>query len=82
MFDYEVRYKINGQVKMKIITLEEFIDVDFLEDFIYDRLEELEKCNDIEILHIMNLKSDVNVENISNENSEYNVYGSMMDYNY
>ena len=52
MFDYEVEYKVNGEVKVEIVTLEEFIDSDFVKDFIYDKLEELEETSNIEILHI------------------------------
>ena len=52
MFDYEVEYKVNGEIKVEIVILEDFIDVDFVKDFIYDKLEELEETSNIEILHI------------------------------
>ena len=52
MFDYEVEYKVNGEIKIEIVTLEEFVDSDFVKDFIYDKLEELEETSNIEILHI------------------------------
>ena len=34
MFDYEVEYKANGEIKVEIVVLEEFIDSDFVKDFI------------------------------------------------
>ena len=52
MFDYEVEYKVNGEIKVEIVILEDFIDSDFVKDFIYDKLEELEETSNIEILHI------------------------------
>lgn len=60
MFDYEVEYKANGEIKVEIVILEEFIDSDFVEDFIYDELEELEETSNIEILHIEPIR-DYNV---------------------
>ena len=65
MFDYEVEYKSNGEIKVEIIVLEEFIDSDFVEDFIYDELEELEETSNIEILHIEPIRDyNVNVYNL------------------
>ena len=61
MFDYEVEYKVSGEVKIEIVILEEFIDSDFVKDFIYDKLEELEETSNIEILHIELLR-DYNVD--------------------
>ena len=63
MFDYEVEYKVNGEIKVEIVILEDFIDVDFVKDFIYDKLEELEETSNIEILHIEPIRDyNVNVE--------------------
>ena len=65
MFDYEVEYKVNGEVKVEIVTLEEFIDADFVKDFIYNKLEELEETSNIEILHTEPLRDyNVNVYNL------------------
>ena len=65
MFDYEVEYKVNGEVKVEIVTLEEFIDSDFVKDFIYDKLEELEETSNIEILHIEPVRDyNVNIEDL------------------
>ena len=65
MFDYEVEYKVNGEIKVEIVILEDFIDADFVKDFIYDKLEELEETSNIEILHIELLRDyNVNVYNL------------------
>lgn len=65
MFDYEVEYKVNGEIKVEIVILEDFIDVDFVKDFIYDKLEELEETSNIEILHIEPIRDyNVNVEDL------------------
>ena len=65
MFDYEVEYKVNGEIKVEIVILEDFIDVDFVKDFIYDKLEELEETSNIEILHIGPIRDyNVNVEDL------------------
>ena len=65
MFDYEVEYKVNGEIKVEIVILEDFIDVDFVKDFIYDKLEELEETSNIEILHIEPIRDyNVNVYNL------------------
>ena len=64
-FDYEVEYKANGEIKVEIVVLEEFIDSDFVRDFIYDKLEELEETSNIEILHIEPVRDyNVNVYNL------------------
>lgn len=51
MFDYDVKYIINNIEKTTIVTLDDFYS-DFIEDFILDKLEDLEGSRDIEILHI------------------------------
>ena len=61
MFDYEVEYKVSGEVKIEIVILEEFIDSDFVKDFIYDKLEEVEETSNIDILLIEPLR-DYNVD--------------------
>ena len=60
MFDYEVEYKVNGEIKVEIVVLEEFYS-DLMEDFILDKLEDLEGSRDIKIIHIEPLR-DYNVD--------------------
>ena len=58
--DYMVEYSVNGENKMEVVSFEDFITSDFIEDFILDKLEDLEKSRDIKILHIEPLR-DYNV---------------------
>ena len=60
MFDYYVKYIINNIEKTTIVILDDFYS-DFIEDFILDKLEDLEGSRDIEILHI-DLLRDYNVD--------------------
>ena len=59
--DYMVEYSVNGENKMEVVSFEDFITSDFIEDFILDKLEDLEESRDIEILHIESLR-DYNVD--------------------
>ena len=59
MFDYYVKYIINNIEKSTIIILDEFYS-DFIEDFILDKLEDLEGSRNIEIIHTEPLR-DYNV---------------------
>ena len=59
MFDYNVKYIINNIEKTTIVILDDFYS-DFIEDFILDKLEDLEGSRDIEIIHIESLR-DYNV---------------------
>ena len=54
--DYVVEYSVNGEIKMEVVSLEDFYS-DFIEDFIIDKLEDLEESRDIEILHIELLRN-------------------------
>ena len=58
--DYMVEYSVNGEIKMEVVSFEDFITSDFIEDFILDKLEDLEESRDIKILHIEPLR-DYNV---------------------
>ena len=60
MFDYYVKYIINNIEKTTIVILDDFYS-DFIEDFILDKLEDLEGSRDIEIIHI-DLLRDYNVD--------------------
>ena len=60
MFDYNVKYIINNIEKTTIVILDDFYS-DFIEDFILDKLEDLEGSRNIEILHIEPLR-DYNVD--------------------
>ena len=60
MFDYYVKYIINNIEKTTIVILDDFYS-DFIEDFILDKLEDLEGSRDIEIIHIESLR-DYNVD--------------------
>ena len=64
MFDYYVKYIINNIEKSTTVILDDFYS-DFIEDFILDKLEDLEGSRDIEILHIESLRDyNVNVYNL------------------
>ena len=64
MFDYNVKYIINNIEKTTIVILDDFYS-DFIEDFILDKLEDLEGSRDIEIIHIESLRDyNVNVYNL------------------
>ena len=64
MFDYYVKYIINNIEKTTIVILDDFYS-DFIEDFILDKLEDLEESRDIKILHIEPLRDyNVNVYNL------------------
>ena len=54
--DYMVEYSVNGEIKMEVVSFEDFITSDFIEDFILDKLEDLEESRDIKILHIDSLR--------------------------
>ena len=58
--DYVVEYSVNGEIKMEVVSLDDFYS-DFIEDFILDKLEDLEESKDIKILHIELLR-DYNVD--------------------
>ena len=58
--DYMVEYSVNGKIKMEVVSFEDFITSDFIEDFILDKLEDLEGSRNIEIIHIEPLR-DYNV---------------------
>ena len=63
--DYMVEYSVNGEIKMEVVSFEDFITSDFIEDFILDKLEDLEESRDIKILHIEPLRDyNVNVYNL------------------
>ena len=63
--DYMVEYSVNGKIKMEVVSFEDFITSDFIEDFILDKLEDLEESRDIEIIHIEPLRDyNVNVYNL------------------
>ena len=63
--DYVVEYSVNGEIKMEVVSFEDFITSDFIEDFILDKLEDLEESRDIKILHIEPLRDyNVNVYNL------------------
>ena len=66
--DYMVEYRVNGKIKMEVVSFEDFITSDFIEDFILDKLEDLEdleESRDIKILHIEYLRDyDVDVYNL------------------
>ena len=49
MFDYEVEYITNDEIKIDIITLEDFY-FDFTLDFISDKIEQIEGSKNFEIL--------------------------------
>lgn len=81
MFDYEVEYIIDNEIKIDIITLEDFYS-DCISDFIFDKIEQIEWNNDFEILNYREIRdSNINVEDICNENCEYSNYGNWKGYN-
>lgn len=55
MFDYNVTYVLDGQVKDRIIILEDYIDSDFVLDFLCDEIEEHEECSDFEIINFVEM---------------------------
>lgn len=50
MFNSEVEYIIDNEIKIDIITLEDFYS-DCISDFIFDKIRETERNNDFEILN-------------------------------
>ena len=63
--DYVVEYSVNGEIKIEVVSFEDFITSDFILDFILDKLYELEESRDIKILHIEPLRDyNVNVYNL------------------
>ena len=72
--DYVVEYSVNGEIKIEVVSFEDFITSDFIEDFILDKLEDLEEFEHnnyeneslkIDILHIEPLRDyNVNVYNL------------------
>ena len=63
--DYIVKYSVDGEIKMEVVSFEDFITSDFIIDFILDKLYELEECENIEILHIEYLRDySINVEEL------------------
>ena len=72
--DYIVEYSVNGEIKMEVVTFEDFIPSEIIEDTIMDELYELEefrqdsyenKSLEIDILHIELLRDyNVNVYNL------------------
>ena len=68
--DYMVEYSVNGEIKMEVVSFEDFITSDFILDFILDKLYELEEFEhnnyendslEIDILHVELLR-DYNVD--------------------
>ena len=70
--DYIVEYSVNGEIKMEVVSFEDFIsnEVEVIEDLILDKLYDLEEfehdsCEneslEIDILHIELLR-DYNVD--------------------
>ena len=63
--DYVVEYSVNGEIKIEVVSFEDFITSDFIEDFILDKVEDLEEGRDIKILHIDLLRNyNVDVYNL------------------
>ena len=67
--DYIVEYSVNGEIKEEVVSFEDYISNEFIEDFILDELYDLEefrqdsyenKSLEIDILHIEPLR-DYNV---------------------
>ena len=54
--DYRVEYSVNGEIKEEIVSFDNFITSEFIEDLIMDDLADLEESSDIEILHIEYLR--------------------------
>ena len=72
--DYIVEYSVNGEIKMEVVSLDDFIPSEVIEDFIMDKLYDLEefehdsyenKSLEIDIVHIETLRDyNVNVYNL------------------
>ena len=72
--DYIVEYSVNGEIKEEVVSFEDFISSEFIENFIMDELYDLEefkqdsyedKSLEIDILHIETLRDyNVNVEDL------------------
>ena len=66
--DYMVEYSVNGEIKMEVVSFEDFIPSEIIEDSIKDELYDLEeskqdnenKSLEIDVLHIEPLR-DYNV---------------------
>ena len=63
--DYIVEYSVNGEIKEEIVSFDDFIPSEVIEDFIMDKLEYLEEFKqdsyenkplEIDILHIETLR--------------------------
>ena len=63
--DYIVEYSVNGEIKEEIVSFEDFIPSEVIEDFIKDKLYDLEEFEqdsyenkplEIDILHIETLR--------------------------
>ena len=68
--DYIVDYSVNGEIKMEVVSFDDFISNKVIEDFIKDKLYDLEEFEqdsyenkplEIDILHIESLR-DYNVD--------------------
>ena len=69
--DYIVEYSVNGEIKMEVVSLDDFIPSEVvIEDFIMDKLYDLEEFEqdsyenkplEIDIVHIESLR-DYNVD--------------------
>ena len=72
--DYIVEYSVNGEIKEEVVSFEDFIPSEVIEDFIMDELYDLEefkqdsyedKSLEIDNLHIETLRDyNVNVEDL------------------
>ena len=72
--DYVVEYSVNGEIKIEVVSFEDFIPSEIIEDTIMDELYDLEefrhdtyynKSLEIDILHIDLLRDyNVNVYNL------------------
>ena len=72
--DYIVEYSVNGEIKEEIVSFDEFISNKVIEDFIKDKLYDLEEFEqysyenkplEIDILHIESLRDySVDVYNL------------------
>ena len=72
--DYVVEYSVNGEIKIEVVSFEDFIPSEIIEDSIMDELYELEefrhdtyenKSLEIDILHIELLRDyNINVYNL------------------
>ena len=68
--DYIVEYSVNGEIKMEVVSFDDFISNKVIEDFIKDKLYDLEEFEqdsyenkplEIDIVHIESLR-DYNVD--------------------